>query len=61
MLLEKNMVLYILQANSRFIYDNCNGIFFSKIVITYCEKKIVLVIEKNFLNSRLKADNLQKF
>ena len=47
MLLEKNMVLYILQANSRFIYDNCNGIFFSKIVITYCEKKIVLVIEKN--------------
>ena len=31
--------------------------FVTKIVLTYCEKKIVLVIEKNFWNSRLKAEN----
>ena len=35
--------------------------FVTKIVLTYCEKKIVLVIEKNFWNSRLKAKNLQNF
>ena len=35
--------------------------FVTKIVLAYCEKKIVLVIEKNFWNSRLKAENLQKF
>ena len=35
--------------------------FVTKIVLTYCEKKIVLVIGKNFRNSRLKAENLQKF
>ena len=35
--------------------------FVTKIVLTYCEKKIVLVIEKNFWNSRLKAENLQNF
>ena len=29
--------------------------FVTKVVLTYCEKKIVLVIEKNFWNSRLKA------
>ena len=39
-----------------------NGILLpTKIVLTYCEKKIVLVIEKIFWNSRLKAENLQKF
>ena len=32
-----------------------------KIVLTYCKKKNVLVIEKNFWNSRLKAKNLQIF
>ena len=32
--------------------------FVTNIVLTYCEKKIVLVIEKNFWNSRLKAENL---
>ena len=35
--------------------------FVSKIILTCCEKKIVLVIQKNFWNSRLKAENLQKF
>ena len=35
--------------------------FVTKIVLTYCEKKIVPVIEKNFWNSRLKAENLQNF
>ena len=34
--------------------------FVSKIVLTYCEKKNILVIVKNFWNSRLKAKNLQK-
>ena len=34
----------------------------SKIVLTYCEKKMYkLVIEKNFWNSRLKAEKLQNF
>ena len=33
--------------------------FVTKIVLAYCEKKIVLVIERNFWNSRLKAENLQ--
>ena len=33
----------------------------TKIVLTYCEKKIVLAIQKNFRNSRLKAENLQTF
>ena len=31
----------------------------TKIVRTYCAKKIVPVIEKNFRNSRLKAKNLK--
>ena len=35
--------------------------YFTKIVLTYCEKKIVLVMEKNFWNSRLEAENLQNF
>ena len=35
--------------------------FITKIVLTYCEKKIVLVIEKFFWNLRLKAENLQNF
>ena len=33
--------------------------FFTKIVLTCCEKKNVLVFEKNFWDSRLKAKNLQ--
>ena len=33
--------------------------FVTKIVVTYCVKKNVLVIEKNFWNSRLKAENWQ--
>ena len=32
--------------------------FVTKIVLTYCEEKIVLVIDKKILNSRLKAENL---
>ena len=35
--------------------------FVTKILLTYCKKKLVLVIEKNFWNSRLKAENLQNF
>ena len=35
--------------------------FVTKIVLTFYEKKIVLVIEKNVWNSRLKAENLQTF
>ena len=35
--------------------------FVSKIVPSSCEGKNVLVIEKNFWNSRLKAENLQNF
>ena len=35
--------------------------FVTKIVLTYCEKKILIVIDKNFWNSRLKAKNLQNF
>ena len=35
--------------------------FVAKIVLTYCEKKIVLVIEKHFWNSRLKPENFQNF
>ena len=30
--------------------------FVTKIVLTYCEKKNALVIEKNFWNSRLKLE-----
>ena len=35
--------------------------FVTKIVRTYCEKKIVLVIEKFFWNLRLKAENMKIF
>ena len=35
--------------------------FVTNIVLTYCEKKKILVIEKNFWNSRLKAENLKFF
>ena len=35
--------------------------FVTKIVLTYCEKKIVLVIEKIFWKWRLKIKNLQNF
>ena len=35
--------------------------FVNKIVLTDCVKKIVLVIEKNFWNSRLKGENFQNF
>ena len=34
------------------------GYFATKIVLTYCEKKIVQLIEKNFGNLRLKSENL---
>ena len=36
-------------------------IFFTKIVLMYSEKKIVLVIEIHFWNSRLNAENFQTF
>ena len=42
-----------------FINDFCY--FDSQIVLTFCEKKNVLVIKKNFWNSRLKAENLKFF
>ena len=35
--------------------------FVTKIVLAYCEKKCSIVREKNFWNSRLKAENLQNF
>ena len=35
--------------------------FVTKIVLTYCEKKNVLVVKKNFGNSSLKAENLTIF
>ena len=35
--------------------------FVTKIILTYWEKKIVLLIEKNFWNLRLKPENLEKF
>ena len=35
--------------------------FVSKIVLTYCEKKNVVVIKKIFCNSRLRAENFQNF
>ena len=41
------------------IFSNVMWYFVTKIVLTYCEKKL-LVLEKNFWNSRLKAKNLQK-
>ena len=42
------------------ILTNQKWYFVTKIVLTYCEKKKVLVIEKNFCNSRLKAKNMQE-
>ena len=53
-----------------FLKNNFRKIFFfskyllyfvSKIVLTLCEQKIDLVIEKTFENSRLKAENLHNF
>ena len=39
-----------------------NGTYFvSKIVLIYCKKKIVVLIEKNLSKSRLKAENLKNF
>ena len=35
--------------------------FVTKIVLTNCEKKLFLLIEKNFWNLRPKAENLQNF
>ena len=35
--------------------------FVTRIFLTYCEKRLHLVIEKNFWNSRLKVKNFQKF
>ena len=45
-----------------FLRSFWNGILLTKLFWpTYCEKKIVLVIEKNIWNSKLKAKNLQNF
>ena len=46
---------------SIFLFMSRNGILLLKIVLIYCEKKMFLVIEKNFWNSSLKVENLQKF
>ena len=43
------------------IFQTKKWYFVTKIVLTYCEQKNVLVIEKNFRNSRLKAETLQNF
>ena len=42
------------------LHKSLQWYFVSKIVLTYCEQKIVLVIQKNVWHSRLKAENLQK-
>ena len=49
------------RTNSLVITLRAKWYFVTKIVLTYCEKKIVLVIEKSFWSSRLQAENLQKF
>ena len=43
--------------NSSFFFQNFSKLwyFVTKIVLTYCEKQNVLVVKKNFWNSRLKA------
>ena len=48
-------------CNDPLLFSKKNWYFVTKIVLTYCEKKNVIVIEKNFWNSRLKAENLQNF
>ena len=48
---------FILQENEK----RNKWYFFTKTFRTYCEKKNVLVIKKNFGNSRLKAKNLEMF
>ena len=44
-----------------YIFSKFYGLEYLEMVRTYCAKKIVLVIEKNFWNSRLKYENLQTF
>ena len=44
-----------------FFHTIGNGILLPKLFWPTVRKKIVLVIEKNFWNSRLKPENLQKF
>ena len=46
---------------SRLKIGACKIFKIIKIVLTYCEKIAFLSIEKIFLNSRLKAENLQNF
>ena len=54
-------IKYVVQKNIEITIFDFQYYFVTKIVLTYCEKKNVLVIEKNFWNSRLKAENLQNF
>ena len=61
---EKEKALQNAEGNffSNFFLKWRNGILLPKLFWpTYCEKKIVIVIEKNFWNSRLKAENFQNF
>ena len=56
MILERTIVLLTLEPKEKwkylvFCYQNCSDLLW---------KKIVLVIEKNFWNSRLKAESLRK-
>ena len=46
------VVIYDCHTKMVFCYQNCSDLLW---------EKIVLVIEKNFWNSRLKAENLQNF
>ena len=54
-----HFVVYIFGSSWCDLIDS-NWYFVFKIILTYCEKKNVM-IEKNFWNWRLKADNLQTF
>ena len=59
---KNNFLTLVKTNNKRLAFATTQQWYFViKIVLTYCEKKKILVIEKKFWNSRLKAKNLQKF
>ena len=59
--MSSNMIRWILHTINHISLFYDHWYFVSKIVLTLCEKNIVVVIEKNFWNSRLKGKNLQKY
>ena len=61
---QERDVVFVLKWNDgveRFCELFWKWYFVTKIVLTYCEKKIVLVVKKNFWNLGLKAENLKFF